>query len=353
MLPTVMGRILEITEEESRDYETVRAKEAADRAVQKLKAPFEAVADLWTSGYFGNDFIRGEYDEALGVIGQPETLLGLEPVERAREMAEARRFFHWELAFPEVFYDEKGQRLGERAGFDAVVGNPPYSPVSGKRLREYLRWAFESPEYQYDTFVLFIENGVALSRPLGYSSMIVPTTFMVEHYYSRVRAFLLSETAILRLLHFRYPVFEDATVESAIYVVAKSQAQEGPSAEIRTAFVYHSSAVEQGQLEYNLVSQDLLASLPGKDLNVHIAGPRAAVMTRMLGDEKTVPFESIAEITVGIKPYQTGKGSPKQTKEDVQSRVYDATYRKDSTYRQYLVGSDINRYDLAPILGNG
>jgi hypothetical protein len=35
-------------------------------------------------------------------------------------------YFHWELAFPEVFYDEYGNRRGEAAGFDAVIGNPPY-----------------------------------------------------------------------------------------------------------------------------------------------------------------------------------------------------------------------------------
>ncbi|MGD2177924.1 MAG: N-6 DNA methylase, partial [Anaerolineae bacterium] len=106
MLPTVMGRILEITEQESKDYDTVRAKEAAEQAVRELKAPFEAVANLWTSAYFGNEFAQGDYDEALGVISQPDTLLGLEAVERAPDMAEERRFFHWELAFPEVFYDQ-------------------------------------------------------------------------------------------------------------------------------------------------------------------------------------------------------------------------------------------------------
>ena len=125
-LPVVMGHILEITEVDSDSYETVQAKEAADQAVQALKAPFQAAADLWVSTYFGNDFSQGDYDEALGLIGQPDTLLKLEAVQQAREMTREQRFFHWELAFPEVFYDRHGQALGEWAGFDAVVGNPPY-----------------------------------------------------------------------------------------------------------------------------------------------------------------------------------------------------------------------------------
>ncbi|WP_419937236.1 Eco57I restriction-modification methylase domain-containing protein [Candidatus Palauibacter sp.] len=44
----------------------------------------------------------------------------------AKEVAARHRFFHWELEFPDVF-DEEG------AGFDAIVGNPPWDiakPVS-------------------------------------------------------------------------------------------------------------------------------------------------------------------------------------------------------------------------------
>ena len=44
----------------------------------------------------------------------------------AREVAARHRFFHWELEFPDVFREEE-------AGFDAVLGNPPWDiakPVS-------------------------------------------------------------------------------------------------------------------------------------------------------------------------------------------------------------------------------
>jgi hypothetical protein len=57
----------------------------------------------------------------------------------------------------------------------------------------------------------------------------------------------------------------------------------------------------------------------------------------------------LCEMTVGIKPYQTGKGKPKQTKEMVKQRVFDASYRKDKTYRQYLMGRDISRFVVDPV----
>ena len=53
----------------------------------------------------------------------------------ALRSAMEKRFFHWELEFPEVFFAPStpgGQdvQLREDGGFDAVVGNPPYDEVS-------------------------------------------------------------------------------------------------------------------------------------------------------------------------------------------------------------------------------
>ena len=45
-----------------------------------------------------------------------------------------------------------------------------------------------------------------------------------------------------------------------------------------------------------------------------------------------------------MKPYQKGKGKPKQTEDVVKNRVFDATYQKDETYRPVLRGSDIEKY---------
>jgi len=223
-LPVVMGRILEITEVESDSYETVQAKEAADQAVRELKAPFQAVANLWVSAYFGNELTQGEYDEALGLVGRREELLALPAVERAQEVARERRFFHWELAFPEVFYDRNGQPLREAAGFDAVVGNPPYFLLQGTDLQGPLSNIY--PEVfsgSNDVSHFFLVRGVQLLRSGRRLSFIV-TRYWIEAYLSSaLRNFLTTSVRPTRIIDFgNLQVWPEVNVLTVVCIFKKS-----------------------------------------------------------------------------------------------------------------------------------
>ncbi len=87
-----------------------RERIQADPALKRVREAFDTWCALW---FWPLDRIA----EAPG----PRTLA--QPVEAAREVvkdvAERVRFFHWELEFPDLFTEEG-------AGFDAVVGNPPW-----------------------------------------------------------------------------------------------------------------------------------------------------------------------------------------------------------------------------------
>lgn len=50
-------------------------------------------------------------------------------MKQADEVADRERFFHWELEFPEVYFDKFGRPLGDEAGFEAVIGNPPWERI--------------------------------------------------------------------------------------------------------------------------------------------------------------------------------------------------------------------------------
>lgn len=87
----------------------------AGSAVQGLRAAMDAWCALW--------FWPGD---ALGEAPLPGALGEPAAADRVREIARELRFFHWEVEFADVF-------TGPWAGFDAILGNPPWDtlqPVS-------------------------------------------------------------------------------------------------------------------------------------------------------------------------------------------------------------------------------
>lgn len=55
-------------------------------------------------------------------------------------------------------------------------------------------------------------------------------------------------------------------------------------------------------------------------------------------------LKDIAKVVVGMKPYQKGKGKPKQTQEDVKNRIFDRTSFAEKSDRKLLRGKDIEKY---------
>ncbi|MFP4394046.1 MAG: Eco57I restriction-modification methylase domain-containing protein [Anaerolineales bacterium] len=224
-LPVVMSKIMAIIDQESDSYESVHAKETANRAIQRLKAPFESVANLWTSAYFGNQYAPNDYQETLNLLHAPETLLMMKSVQAAEAIAAEHRFFHWELAFPEVFFDMQGQPLGKaERGFDAVIGNPPYvrqeQIVSNK---VFLRSHYDVYHGMADLYIYFIERGLDVLREKGMFGFIVSNKFMRASYGHRLRRTLTSRTQLQQIVDFgELPVFKEAAAFPAIVLLHKN-----------------------------------------------------------------------------------------------------------------------------------
>ncbi|MAT98215.1 MAG: hypothetical protein CL608_13805, partial [Anaerolineaceae bacterium] len=349
------------------DIDDIHAKEATWQQIRDTHvARWQRLADLWVSAYFGNAMTPEEYRAlAAHLQGQPPggshtQTPGDSNPPGGSLMTDAQLnhflqhpavtnndYFHWELAFPEVFFDEYGRSRHEAAGFDAVIGNPPYALVKDPNIRSFLDTNFESCEYQYDLFVVFMEQAIKTTRQGGIHSFIVPTTFMVEYYFKKIRNFILQTSDIQKLLHFTYQVFKDVTVESAIYQLNIGENKNGENL-IETSVIEQEETFRTGNFAINKIAQKEFAKLSDTDFNITIASPVGKIALKILNSNH-YRLDEIAEITVGIKPYQTGKGKPKQTKADVKSRIYDATYKVDDTYKRYLMGRDVNRYVIAPL----
>ncbi len=143
---------------------------------------------------------------------------------------QAYRTFHWDLEFPEVFIAAPG----EYAGFDAIIGNPPYINANelnkslSAREKPYWKAHFASAAGAYDIYLLFMELALRLSREQGYWAFITPNKFLSAPYASAFRTYYSRAAKMLRLLDAsRADVFADPSVYPVVLV---SQAYTSPPA---------------------------------------------------------------------------------------------------------------------------
>ena len=138
--------------------------------------------------------------------------------------------------------------------YDYVIGNPPYLSFglrgTGKlepQYREYLRKAYaDSAEYKLSYYVLFIQRGIEMLKEDGKLSYIIPDSFLLGRYYSKIRRYIMENTLIQIIAHLNCNVFRNAsTGYSVICVLQKKQPNAKPSA--NRMEIYRVEAIEQLQ----------------------------------------------------------------------------------------------------------
>jgi hypothetical protein len=175
-------------------------------------ARWKAAADLWCAAWFqprrpGDVRLYGALlDRILEGSKMLPGHVAAPRLETLRATARARRFFHWTLEFPEVFYGEDGAPLSHH-GFDAVIGNPPWDMLRADRdgdggSSDLTRFARGSGIYRLqcgghaNLYQLFVERALSLLKPGGRFGFIVPSGLATDHGCSALRRELLGRTTI-------------------------------------------------------------------------------------------------------------------------------------------------------------
>ncbi len=118
------------------------------------------------------------------------------------------------------FFDPEWM-FGINDGFSVVIGNPPY--VRPHKLSAELKralWArFDTFEKKADLYVCFIERAVKMLQQGGQLAFIVSNGILRLDSFEQIRAFLLSETNLGKIIDFDKDVFESATVKTCILIL--------------------------------------------------------------------------------------------------------------------------------------
>jgi|AntAceMinimDraft_8_1070364.scaffolds.fasta_scaffold09199_2 type I restriction-modification system DNA methylase subunit/predicted type IV restriction endonuclease len=130
-----------------------------------------ALPDLGDNIKCGNSLIGPDFYE-----GQQLSLLDDEERYRINVL-------DWNTEYPEIM---------TAGGFDAVIGNPPYVRMLGVGRQELDHYnnKYKSATGHYDTYVLFVEQGVGLLNAEGLLGMILPNKFFKATYGRGLRCFL-------------------------------------------------------------------------------------------------------------------------------------------------------------------
>src|SRR6266699_6744756 len=215
-----VGELTDVTAQE------VAASRRAYKGAYDALAPFKRLLDVWVSEYFGIKGAKHITQEHAGSIVDDNYSKANQEDKKAivsaLALAQDKRFCHWELEFPEVFFDETKRK--ENGGFDAVVGNPPYVRQEGlgddKAAFQATYKVFNSIA---DLYTYFIERGHMMLRPGGRFGMITANKFMRANYGAALRSFLTTKVTLETLIDFgELRVFGDAATDPLITITSKA-----------------------------------------------------------------------------------------------------------------------------------
>src|SRR5258708_2869840 len=102
----------------------VKVQEEMYAALTENLSTWRQIANVWLAQRFGVSFEKSAWDTLEKylrgeLVNVPPALKKL--VEQSQHIADDFAFFHWELVFPEIFFQPDG-KVKTNPGFDAVVG---------------------------------------------------------------------------------------------------------------------------------------------------------------------------------------------------------------------------------------
>ncbi len=206
-------------------------------SVRKALSGYQIILDILAARYFGADeaVTLLKHAHELDLSSEEKFLASLQPADRkmiseVEDVAQQRSFFHWELEFPEIFFGPQPgaerqveRKSGDEAGFDAVVGNPPYVKVVALAHDEIDYWkrAWEAAHKRMDISSLFYELGLRVIRSGGFIGFISSIQFLQGEYGRKLRG-LLGKNRVVEILDLRdYQIFDEATTYTGVVVVSK------------------------------------------------------------------------------------------------------------------------------------
>ena len=220
--------------------------------------------------------------------------------------------------------------FGLKAGFDVVIGNPPY----GADIDDFIK-LFETlyPKTSHgfkDIYKYFFDKSISLLNKNGILSFITPNTFLRQPRYGDLRRLLL-EKSIIQLVDLGEHIFK-AVVPTAISLISMSKNEYVLFADL-TKYNNPKSAIQN--ICFQIIEKKLFEKMPN---NLFIGNERKKISNEYLLDD-------ILEMKdAGFKYQRSNVGMREKGNNDLADRIFYIGERQNDNDIPILTGKEINAF---------
>lgn len=152
---------------------------------------------------------------------------GVAKAELTQKLTDWEPFTHK----PSSWFDPEWM-FGIKGGFDIVIANPPYisyglrgtQKMTSEERKRIVTLFPNSAEYKISIYALFMDKATQLSNPrYGIQTYIVPDSFLLGRYFSKVRSWILKNNEIIQISWLPYKIFGATVGYSVIYTFQRRQ----------------------------------------------------------------------------------------------------------------------------------
>jgi type I restriction-modification system DNA methylase subunit len=305
------------------------------RQFDQAAKPYKRLLDIYVSKFFGlkraEHFLSVFGTKAISADPAKMNKADAAVYKNAQKLSDEKHFFHWDLEFPEVFIDLENACWHENAGFDLVIGNPPYG------LIEPLKWSSNSYN---DAFVYFWNFGLKSACNKGYTSFIIPAAMLTGINYTNLRQNILNSASIKEVVTLPYDVFSEAYIDTCIIVTQVNSTED-------SYFVYTKKMGKKDELHLleNINYQEISIQEWREDPNFKfILSKELLRIQKIKKDPRFINLGALARIERGVQLYDTKKHTKEQIKNNF-LRVSKLIESQDLYYPE-LLGEELSRYRL-------
>jgi hypothetical protein len=181
--------------------------------------------------------------------------------QKIKQLSDSMNFFHWDLEFPQIFYDENGEKISN-LGFDVVIGNPPYLQKKAftDEEKKWLRLQYPNNTTNMNTASLFITLSKKLCKKKSNYSMIVPKSLTYSKSWLNDRKELQEDLIKLSDVG---KAWKEVKLEQVVFIAQKNSSK-------NTYSIYDFKEKRSTDIEKKIIDQVeiLLSGITNKELNL-------------------------------------------------------------------------------------